>query len=94
VTDTGSQPHEMTVVKLNGITADQLKTAFSTPSGPSAGPPPFDAVGGVSGITPGASAETTLMLTAGEYALLCFLPDTNTGAPHAALGMVTGLSVK
>jgi hypothetical protein len=29
-----------------------------------------------------------LVLAAGEYVALCFVPDVETGAPHAALGMV------
>ncbi len=94
-TNNGTQPHEMTVVKLNGITADQLKAALSNSNAtPPPGPPPFDSVGGLGGIAPGTSGETTLNLTAGNYALICFIPDPASGKAHAELGMVNGFSVK
>ena len=43
---------------------------------------------------PGNSAQTTLNLTPGNYALVCFIPDPATGKSHAALGMIQGFTVK
>lgn len=52
------------------------------------GPPPFANIGGVAPMNPGFTNFLPLELTAGEYVAICFVPDTETGAPHAALGMV------
>jgi plastocyanin len=90
----GTQPHEMTVVKLNpGVTLDQLKAALSS-SAPPAGPPPFTSEGGMGGISPGETGQTTVNLTAGTYALICNIPDPTSGKPHVALGMMSGFSVR
>jgi hypothetical protein len=95
-TNSGSQPHEMTIVKLNGnLTAQQFAALAANPNAtPPAGPPPFSSVGGVGGLVPGGSGQTTLNLTAGNYVLVCYIPDPATGKSHAALGMVQGFSVK
>jgi uncharacterized cupredoxin-like copper-binding protein len=89
----GSQSHEMSLVKLNpGVTLDQLKTALSS-SAPPSGPPPFTSEGGMGGIAPGATGQTTVNLSAGSYALICNIPDPATGKPHVALGMLSGFTV-
>lgn len=92
----GIQPHEMSVVKLNpGVTLDQLKAALSAPSGPPpAGPPPFSSEGGMGGINPGETGQTTVNLTPGTYALVCNIPDPSTGKPHVALGMLSSFTVR
>ena len=90
----GTQPHEMTVVKLNpGVSLEQLKAALSS-SAPPAGPPPFSSEGGMGGISPGETGQTTVNLTAGSYALVCNIPDPTSGKPHVALGMLSGFSVR
>jgi hypothetical protein len=33
-------------------------------------------------------------LSPGDDAVLCFIPDADTGAPHFALGMVTTIAVE
>jgi uncharacterized cupredoxin-like copper-binding protein len=89
----GSQSHEMSLVKLNpGVTLDQLRTVLSSSTPPS-GPPPFTSEGGMGGIAPGATGQTTVNLSAGTYALICNIPDPATGKPHVALGMLAGLTV-
>ncbi len=102
-TNNGPQPHEMTVVKLDeGFTADQLLAMFTEPqptpepgvTPEDQGPPPFSSAGGMGAIMPSTSAFAVVNLEAGNYALLCFVPDQATGAPHAALGMVTALTVQ
>jgi len=35
-----------------------------------------------------------LDLAPGRYALICFVPDSASGKPHAALGMIGELEVK
>ena len=90
----GPQPHELTVLKLNqGVTVDALKALLSSPNPPS-GPPPVDEAGGLGAIANGATGFVEVDLKAGNYAFLCFVPDANTGAPHAALGMIKAIEVK
>ncbi len=44
---------------------------------------------------PGQVGWLTLDLPAGEYAALCFIPSAaNWGAPHFALGMLNGFTVR
>jgi len=94
----GPQTHEIYVVKLNnGYTADQLKTDMAAEANggtPPAGAPPIDDAGGIGALAANTTGYVTLNLTAGNYAFLCFIPDINKGAPHAALGMVKGITVQ
>lgn len=103
LTNNGPQVHEMAIEKLQeGFTVDMLKALFTeeeptpepgvTPE--EQGPPPFSAAAGIGAIMPNTVSYTTLNLEAGNYAILCFVPDQTTGAPHAALGMVTALTVQ
>ena len=94
VTNDGPQPHEATIVKLaDGVTAQQLLTAFASGEAP-AGPPPFTGAGGIAGISAGSTATMDVDLPAGDYAFICFVPDPATGKAHAELGMVGALTVQ
>lgn len=94
VTNKGPQPHEATLVKLNpGTTVQQVTQAFASGQTPS-GPPPWTGAGGVAGIAPGLTVSMDVDLQPGDYAFICFVPDATTGKPHAALGMVAGLTVQ
>ena len=74
-----------------GLGASASASAGASPSG-SGGPPPFEDAGGIAAISPGSTATFTVTLEAGaSYAFICFVPDQATGAPHAALGMVTAI---
>jgi uncharacterized cupredoxin-like copper-binding protein len=98
VTNAGPQPHEAMVVRLEGVTLDQLKAMIAASEGgpdPSqSGPPPFTSVGGIGPLEQGATGQMTLDLTPGDYALVCFVPDPGTGHAHAELGMVGGFTVQ
>jgi uncharacterized cupredoxin-like copper-binding protein len=100
VLNNGPEPHEMEVFRLKGITAQQLVGMLSGPPAPSAGaspagPPPFEAVGGMQALMSGAKAWAMINLEAGDYAALCLVPSpANDGKPHAALGMVTTFTVQ
>lgn len=99
VVNKGTEPHEMLVMRLKGITPVQLQQILSAPPPPPGtappGPPPFEFAGGFNGIAPGGSGWTTLDLTPGEYALVCFIPSpANQGKPHLAMGMFTSFTVK
>ncbi|MBI4419443.1 MAG: hypothetical protein HY560_01350 [Gemmatimonadetes bacterium] len=98
VKNSGKEPHEMSVVRLQGITADQLMRILATPpkpgSAPPPGPPPFEFVGGVQALMPGQRNWVTLELAAGDYVLLCLIPSpANQGKPHVALGMFKTFTV-
>jgi uncharacterized cupredoxin-like copper-binding protein len=94
VQNDGPQPHEMTLVKLDeGVTFEDLQALLASEEEPT-GPPPFSSAGGLGAIAPGTSGYTTLNLDAGTYALLCFVPDPDSGAPHFALGMVDSFTVQ
>jgi hypothetical protein len=90
----GPQPHELTVIKLNnGVTVDQLKALLNSDT-PPAGPPPIDDAGGLGALQANQTGFVELDLKAGQYAFVCFVPDTATGKPHAALGMIKAIEVK
>ncbi len=96
VVNSGKEPHEMAVMRLKGITVEQFKGMMTAPPGGDApsGPPPFEDVGGLQAISPNGAGWATLDLTAGEYALICFVPSpANQGAPHVALGMLGSFTV-
>jgi uncharacterized cupredoxin-like copper-binding protein len=93
VSNTGTQWHEMAIVKLaEGSTIDDLMAMMSAPEGAS-GPPPMEDVAFWGPMSPGESGWVTWDLPAGTYTLLCFLPDAADGTPHLAKGMVGQLTV-
>jgi len=86
----GTQLHHAIVVRLeDGKTLKDLAEAMKTE-----GPPPswLKFVGGPNGIAPGGTASSTLLLTPGQYAVVCFIPGAD-GIPHMAKGMVQGFQV-
>jgi hypothetical protein len=52
------------------------------------GPPPGSLRGGIVDLDPGAHAFFDLEIEPGDYALICFLPDTQDGKPHFVHGMM------
>lgn len=89
----GDQWHEMGILKFNeGATMDDLMAMLQSEE--SSGPPPFEDVAFWSPMGPGQTAWVTWDLPAGEYTVVCFLPDLNgDGAPHLAHGMTRTLTV-
>lgn len=91
ITNQGTEPHEMNIVKLGkGKSVQDIAHFFQTP----AGPPPFEEMGGLAACEPGASAWIKLYLEPGNYAAFSFLPDQKTGQSQLALGMITPFTVK
>jgi uncharacterized cupredoxin-like copper-binding protein len=89
VTNSGSQPHEVELVRLApGKTVEQLLGWMNKP----AGPPPASAIGGVAGFI-GDTNYFTADITPGQYALICFLPDAKDGKPHFMHGMTKTITV-
>lgn len=85
-----SQPHEMFIIQMaQGKTADDLMKWGQTYQGP----PPGKPMGGISGMATGQVAYLPVDLPAGEYLLVCFLPDAKNGQPHLAHGMVKPLTI-
>ncbi len=94
VKNNGPQAHEMAVFSLDeGITTEDV-LAILTGEVELQGPPPFAFTGQVAVMSPGESGVTTLDLEAGTYALLCFVTDPDTEAPHFALDMAQALVVQ
>lgn len=90
VENAAKQPHEVEIVKLApGKTLEDLGAWMHDPQGP----PPASLVGGVAAIAPGVANTFEVELAAGEYALLCFVPDAGDGKPHLAHGMAQTFTV-
>ena len=96
VVNEGQEPHEMAILRLDGITVDAAKEILMTPPGEApAGPPPFNDAGGFQANMPGDSGWATVDLEKGEYVLVCFVPSpANEFAPHLALGMFSSITVQ
>jgi hypothetical protein len=90
IENAATQPHEVLLVRLEaGRTPPEVVNFIATRQGP----PPGAIVGGVTGIAPGRINQITVDLPAGEYALLCFIPDARDGAPHVAHGMMKQIAI-
>lgn len=83
----GTQPHEMSLIKLASGKTMQDAIAFLSNPQPS-GPPPFTDAGGIGALAPNASGWAELNLSSGHYVALCFVPDPGTGKAHFMLGMM------
>jgi hypothetical protein len=86
----GKEPHHGIMVRLDeGKTFDDLAAALKNP-----GPPPSWAhlEGGMMIGDPVNGSHTTLSLTPGRYALICFVPSAD-GVPHVAKGMFAPIEV-
>lgn len=94
ISNKGQQWHEMAIVKLSdGATVDDVLAMLQSEEEP-AGPPPFEDVAFWSPSSPGETGYVTWDLPAGEYTVLCFLPDlAGDMTSHAAHGMVATLTV-
>lgn len=67
-------------------------TASATAAAAAAAPP-SGVSGGVGALSAGGQSWSTTDLKAGTYAVVCLVPDAK-GVPHAALGMISKLTVK
>lgn len=92
VVNDGPQPHEMIVLKLNdGVSFDELLAHLQANGEHGM---PAVAIGGVQGLTVGHTGNWTYDLVPGEYAVICVIPDPETGQPHLALGMIAPFTVE
>jgi plastocyanin len=91
VENDGPQPHELALLRLApGKTVEDF--ALWAEAGMK-GPPPAEPVGGVVFLDKGARGTFTADLVAGEYGLMCFVPDAKDGKPHLAHGMMKTIKV-
>lgn len=86
-----AQSHEMFLARLapGKVPLDLVKWTEKQQ-----GPPPGDAIGGISGMSKGQVVYLPVDLTPGEYGLFCFLPDAKDGKTHIEHGMIKQISVK
>ncbi len=85
------QWHEIQLFRLDpGKTVEDLERWLAAADGP----PPGASIGGVAALSQGHANNLALNLTPGEYALVCFLPDSQDGKPHFVHGMIKGFTVE
>jgi uncharacterized cupredoxin-like copper-binding protein len=87
----GKELHHLSIIKLaKGKTMKDFGEALAKK-----GPPPgwVTEVGGPNAAGPNSTAEATLSLEPGEYALVCFINSPGDPTPHMAKGMVGSLTV-
>lgn len=94
-TNKGDQPHEMFIVKTpRRLTLEEADIVLNLPEGelpPEGVPDPsqFQEIGGLAPISKDQTVSFELNLEPGAYVAVCFMPDKDTGMPHALKGMVT-----
>ena len=90
VENAGPQVHEVVIVKLApGKTVQDFAHWAETMKGQ----PPAMPVGGVGALENGMRASFTADLTAGDYGLICFIPDGKDGKMHFVHGMMKTIKV-
>jgi uncharacterized cupredoxin-like copper-binding protein len=92
VVNRGTITHEAVLMRLapGSTTADLLASLAPGAPAPVRGKP----IGGIVGVEPGTRAYFTADFQPGTYVWICLFPDTETGAVHAARGMVTEFTVR
>jgi uncharacterized cupredoxin-like copper-binding protein len=90
--NTGKEAHHAQFVKFNtGVTFQQFTAALQQGEGPALAL--VSLTGGTGALDPGNNTESvTVNLTAGDYAVLCFLTGAD-GIPHFAKGMIKPITV-
>jgi hypothetical protein len=99
VTNIGDQPHEMFVTKTpRRLTLEEVEVLLSLPEDqlpPEGYPNPaeFQDIGGVAPISADITVYFELNLEPGAYVAVCFMPDKESGEPHAMKGMIVVFEV-
>ncbi len=90
ITNSGPQIHEAVIVQLAPeTTIEEFIAALEEPTGP----PPGRPIGGLQSISNGGQGFFSGDFAPGNYGLICFEADVETGTPHAFLGMVDEFTV-
>lgn len=93
IRNTGAQIHFTDVLKVpDGTTEEQVELLLNSFMTGTPEPDGLQEEDGVPVLTvpeqsPGVSQTIQMTLDAGTYLFICFIPDPETGAPHAMLGM-------
>ncbi len=90
IENAGPQEHEVAIVKLD---SGKEPMDFAAWGEKQVGKAPGTLHGGVSGIMPGDKAFVEVDLAPGEYALICFIPDSKDGKGHYHHGMAKKVTV-
>jgi len=91
VENAGPQPHELVLLRLApGKKVEDFATWSETGM---KGPPPAEALGGVTLLDKGERGTFSANLTPGEYGFICYFPDKKDGKPHLAHGMMKTFKV-
>lgn len=91
VVNSGEQPHELVLIKLqDGKTLADAEAWMQAEDGP----PPGDMAGGVMVMGGGQTSFVTMDLEAGNYIAICFIPDPASGQPHFLMGMIDEFPVE
>jgi len=91
VENVAEEPHEVFLAQVPaGRSAKEVLQWLQK----KAGPPPFLPAGGTLMLSRGRNAYVSADLVAGEYVLMCFVPDSRDGKPHIAHGMVRAITVR
>jgi hypothetical protein len=102
VTNVGAQPHEMYMARTpETVTEEQIAQILememqgATPAPESGLPDPetFIPVGLMTPLSMGKTGWIPVTLEAGTYVVLCFVPDIESGMPHAFEGMYEVITV-
>lgn len=91
VENAGSQVHELALLKL--APGKKVEDFAHWAESGMKGAPPAEPVGGVVGLEKNGSGSFAANLTAGDYGLICFVPDAKDGKPHLAHGMMKTIKV-
>lgn len=96
IVNSGPQPHEVEIIRLApGKTMKDFGEFMAKAYADKVdGPPPGDGIGGIAAMIPGGTEYFTANLTAGNYVMICFVPDMTDGKAHADHGMVKEFTVK
>jgi plastocyanin len=92
VENAGPQPHELVLLKL--APGKKVEDFAGWAEHGMKGPPPAEPIGGVTILDNGGRGSFTADLAAGEYGLICFVPDAKDGKPHLAHGMMKNFKVE
>ena len=99
VTSIGDQPHEIFVTKTpERLTVEEAQTLIQLPPDVTPDPslPNLEEFEDVAFLPPISKDQTTMVemsLESGHYVAVCFIPEKESGQPHAFEGMVTIFSV-
>lgn len=92
VENAGTQHHELVLVAL--APGKKAHDFYAWAMGAMKGPPPLTRVAGIGGLDAGAHASFTATLPAGNYGMVCFVPDVKDGKPHGEHGMTFDFTVQ